>query len=336
MRQWFTMKKDDEEEGDKTTSAEILIYDAIGKSFWDDQSVSAKGFIDALAALGDVKEIRLRINSPGGDVFDGVAIYNAIKNHAAKVTAHIDGLAASAASFVAMAASHIIMPSNAFMLIHNASGFVMGTGDEMREVAADLDRIDKAMTATYAARSGMTAAKVRALMKEDRLMEASEAKELGFADETSPPVKMAASYSLRLLPTAAATRLRAATGADQSEPSQPHSDPVPDRPGDTPTVTPASSIVDLDAAKQQGIAEHKKYVTRVTELCTLANAHDQIARYVRASTAIEQVRTELLDRASEAARLVQSQHKMATQATAAMWGKVTDKLNARVKQTERS
>ena len=90
-----------------------------------------------------MQEIKLRINSPGGDVFDGVAIYNAIKNHKAKVTAHVDGIAASAASFVAMAADEIVMPSNSFMLVHNASGFAMGQADDMRAVAADLERIDK-------------------------------------------------------------------------------------------------------------------------------------------------------------------------------------------------
>src|SRR5262249_52758891 len=118
MRQWFTMKAGD-------GAAEIAIYDEIGKSFWGEETVSAKQFLDDLAALGDdVENITLRINSPGGDVFDGVAIYNALVNHKAKITAHIDGIAASAASYIAMAANRIVMPANAFMLIHNAAGFV--------------------------------------------------------------------------------------------------------------------------------------------------------------------------------------------------------------------
>src|SRR5580765_6315264 len=102
MRQWFTMKAADDK------SAEIVIYDEIGKSFWNEEAVSAKSFLDDLNALGDVDTITLRINSPGGDIFDGVAIHNAIKNHKAKVTAHVDGIAASAASYIAMAADRIV------------------------------------------------------------------------------------------------------------------------------------------------------------------------------------------------------------------------------------
>src|SRR4249920_3463296 len=120
MRSWFTMKKADE------NSAEIVIYDAIGQSFWDDSAVSAKDFLSSLTALGDdISNIALHINSPGGDVFDGVAIHNAIKNHKATVTAHVDGIAASIASYIAMAADKIIMPANSFLLLHNASGFSM-------------------------------------------------------------------------------------------------------------------------------------------------------------------------------------------------------------------
>jgi ATP-dependent protease ClpP protease subunit len=149
MREWFTMKADDSEEG----AAEIVIYDAIGQSFWDDNTVSAKSFLESLAALGDVK-YQFFINSPGGDVFDGVAIHNAIRTHKAKVTAHVDGLAASAASFIAMAADRIVMPSNAFMLIHQASGFAFGTTEDMLALGADLERIDNSMAATYRRAAG--------------------------------------------------------------------------------------------------------------------------------------------------------------------------------------
>ena len=229
MRQWFTMKA-----GEK--SAEIVIYDEIGKSWWGEETVSAKSFLDELSGLGEVDQIDLRINSPGGDVFDGVAIHNAIKNHKANVTAYVDGLAASAASFIAMAANKIVMPANSFMLIHGASGLSFGNADDMRAVADDLDRIDKSLTATYAARSKSSTAKVKALMKEDRLMDASEAKEWGFADEVTKEVKMAAHYSLRLLPQAAAERVRAETGDGQGGPPPP--DPKPEGPVVEPVPQP--------------------------------------------------------------------------------------------------
>jgi ATP-dependent protease ClpP protease subunit len=172
MRQWYTMKRED-------SGAEIIIYDEIGKSFWNEASITAKQFLEDLNGLGEVDSITLRINSPGGDVFDGVAIHNALKNHGAKITAHIDGIAASIASYIAMAANKIVMPSNAFMLIHGSAGFVFGNADDMRSTADDLDRIDKSIVATYVSRSKSTAAKIKAIMKEDRLMDAAEAKDLG-------------------------------------------------------------------------------------------------------------------------------------------------------------
>jgi ATP-dependent Clp protease, protease subunit len=331
MRHWFTMKNEEEK------GAEIVIYDEIGKSFWNEEAVSAKSFLDSLSGLGDVETITLRINSPGGDIFDGVAIHNAIKNHKAKVTAHVDGIAASAASYIAMAADKIVMPANAFMLIHGASGFVFGNADDMRAVAGDLDRVDKSITATYVSRSKSTTAKIKAIMKEDRLMDAAEAKELGLADEVTKETKMAAHFSLRLLPQAAAERLRAETGAEQGDP--PPAAPEPESPGvqsppeppdspPPPEPQPTAQVIDL---KKEGIEEHKKYVADVTDLCTLASAPEKVGAYVRAGTPVDQVRKELLE--IRAVADVMPQHPLVpTKPEPAMeWGKITDKLNARRK-----
>jgi ATP-dependent protease ClpP protease subunit len=335
MRQWFTMKAEDK-------SAEIVIYDEIGKSWWDEDTVSAKQFLDDLNALGDVDNITLRINSPGGDVFDGVAIHNSLKNHKATVTAHVDGIAASAASFIAMAADKIVMPSNSFLLIHGASGMSWGNADDMRAVADDLDRIDKSLTATYVARAKSTTAKVKALMKEDRLMDADEAKSWGFADEVTAEKKMAAKFSLRLLPKAAADRFRAETGDEQSETPPPAPEPEtpevppasPVSPPETPpavTEPPTAKVVTLDAAKKQGIEEHRQYVASVTDLCTLAQTPERVGGYVRANTPVEQVRKELLEvRATET---VMPHHPLVPPAApASAWEKITDKINARFKK----
>lgn len=333
MRQWFTMKADNDNK-----TAEIVIYDEIGKSWWGEDTVSAKQFLDDLTALGDVDAITLRVNSPGGDVFDGVAIHNSLKNHKATVTAHVDGIAASAASFIVMAADKIVMPSNSFLLIHGASGLSWGNADDMRAVADDLDRIDKSLTATYVARAKSTTAKVKALMKEDRLMDAAEAKQWGFADEVTSEKKMAAKFSLRLLPKAAADRFRAETGGEQDDPPPPA--PKPEEPEVPPDVPPAppvqepapaakSADVILLEAKKTGIEEHRKYVGEVTDLCTLARQPERVGGYVRANTSIEQVRKELLDvRAQETT--VMPHHPLAPPpAPATAWGKITDKLNAR-------
>src|SRR5262245_53383869 len=198
-------------------------------------------------------------------------------------------IAASAASYIAMAADKIVMPANSFMLVHNASGLVFGGADDMRAVAADLDRVDKSITATYVARSGSTTAKIKAIMKEDRLMDAAEAKALGLADEVTKEMKMAAAFSRRLLPEAAAKRFRAETGEGQGDPPPPA--PKPEPPEATaspaappaapnagaasegqlgPTASPGGQVVNLDTAKKDGIEEHKIYVAQVTDLCALA------------------------------------------------------------------
>ena len=343
MRQWFTMKADDK-------AAEIVIYDEIGASWWGEETVTAKQFITDLDALGDVDNITLRINSPGGDVFDGVAIHNAIRNHSAKVTAHVDGLAASAASYIAMAADKIVMPANSFMLVHGSSGFAFGNADDMRATADDLDRIDKSMTATYVARSKSTTAKIKALMKEDRLMDAAEAKAFGLADEVTAEKKMAAKFSLRLLPKAAAEKYRAQTGDGQGDPpppapgpeetgQQPVADPPPpppaekDPPADPkPADPPTAQVIDISTAKAQGIAEHQAYVSAVTDLCTLARAPERVGAYVRASTPVEQVRKELLSRAEEDPAIMPHHPLVERQQTAASWDKITTKLNARAKK----
>ena len=140
-RSWFEAKATSN--GDKTI-AEIMIYDEIG--LW---GITAKDFADALKGLGKVDEIVLSINSPGGSVFDGVSIYNMLKRGRASVTARIDGVAASIASVIAMAADRIIMPSNAFMMVHDPSGVVMGNSKDMRALADALDKVRDSMAGFY-------------------------------------------------------------------------------------------------------------------------------------------------------------------------------------------
>src|SRR5690625_2151934 len=127
MNSWYTIHAHD-------GGAEVLIYDEIGA-----YGVSAKGFLAELGALQDDAPIDLRLNSPGGSVFAAVAIHNALKRHAGLVTIWIDGIAASAASYIAMAGDEIVMPENAFLMIHDPSGMVIGTAADMRDVAATLD-----------------------------------------------------------------------------------------------------------------------------------------------------------------------------------------------------
>lgn len=164
---------------DDTT--ELMLYDEVG--FW---GVTAKQFAEALATVTTPK-IRLRINSPGGDVFEGYAIYNALKQHRASVETVIDGLAASAASFIALAGDKVSMGNPSMMMIHRAWTVAMGNARDMAEVAATLEKVDGQIAAIYATKSGREAGEMLDLMTAETWLTAEEAEELDLIDEVIDP-----------------------------------------------------------------------------------------------------------------------------------------------------
>lgn len=168
---------------DGDAPAEILLYDEIG--FW---GVTAKEFVLALASAGE-GPLTLRINSPGGDVFDGLAIYNALRSRKAPVNVVVDGLAASAASFIAMAGSSVSMAEASMMMIHNAWGVVMGDRHDMAEMSAVMEKIDGQLASIYAGKSGKAAADIGAMMDAETWLTSTEAKEAGFCDTVVIPAK---------------------------------------------------------------------------------------------------------------------------------------------------
>src|SRR5690554_176290 len=173
--------------------AEIFIYDEIGAF-----GISAKQFADDLKPHANARQLTLRINSPGGSVFDGNAIYNQLKQHPAKITAHIDGIAASMASVIAMAADKIIMPENALMMIHNPWTISAGDSDQLRKDAELLDKVKTTLVGAYG-RSAMTDDEIVAIMDAETWLTAAEAVEMGFADEIQDAVPMAACADFGLL-----------------------------------------------------------------------------------------------------------------------------------------
>lgn len=166
---------------------EILLYDEIG--MW---GISARQFAQDLKALGDLTLISLRIHSPGGDVFEGTAIYNLLKNHPARVEAHIDGLAASMASVIAMAADTIYIPENAMMMVHKPWGIQGGDADDMRRYAELLDKVESTLVSAYVQKTGRTEEDIKDLLKGETWMTGREAVEAGFADQLTEPLAAAA------------------------------------------------------------------------------------------------------------------------------------------------
>lgn len=160
---------------------EIEVLGEIGDSGWGAECTTAKMVKDQLKAIGKAP-VLVTINSPGGDAFEGIAIYNLLREHPAKVTVNVLGLAASAASIIAMAGDTIKMGSAAFLMIHSSSGIVIGNEADMREFAALLASIDAAVAKLYAARTGKPEAEMIAMMQKETWLTADEAVKSGFAD----------------------------------------------------------------------------------------------------------------------------------------------------------
>ncbi|MDN2661845.1 Clp protease ClpP [Psychromonas sp. 14N.309.X.WAT.B.A12] len=171
---WFSIK------AQSNNSAVIKLYDEIGG--W---GVTARSFAQELASLGDIKNIELRIDSPGGDVFEGITIYNLLKGIDAYVTVYIDGLAASMGSVIAMAGDKIIIPTTAFIMIHKPWGGQVGDADDLRAYADLLDKVETTLSETYMKKTGLSAEEVATLLKEETWFSGTEAVEAGFADELS-------------------------------------------------------------------------------------------------------------------------------------------------------
>jgi ATP-dependent protease ClpP protease subunit len=187
--------------------AELLIYGPIGDA-WDSESVTAAQFVRDLQNI-DASEINLRINSIGGSVFDALAIHNALDRHPATVTVHVDGIALSAASLIAMAGDTVNMAENALMMIHAPWTIAMGDANAMRDTADMLDKMSDALAKNYARKSGKTAADMSAMLKdgEDHWYTAEEAVAEGYADQVSAPIEAKAEFDLsrfRSVPAAAA------------------------------------------------------------------------------------------------------------------------------------
>ncbi|MBZ0157385.1 MAG: Clp protease ClpP [Alphaproteobacteria bacterium] len=174
-------------------SAEILLYGQIGTGPLS-EGTGAKQFAQDLKALGNIESLTVRINSPGGSVFEGTAIYSQLRTHKARKTVYVDGIAASIASLIAMAGDKVVMPGNSMMMIHDPSALTVGTSGDMRKMAEALDKIKVAMMEAYREKTKLSTSELSHLMSEETWMTAEEAKQKGFCDEVTAPVQVTACY----------------------------------------------------------------------------------------------------------------------------------------------
>ena len=170
--------------------AEVYIFDEIGS-----HGVTAQKFIEEIKGLGD-RPINIRINSLGGDVFNGMAIHNVLKKRTYNTTVYIEGIAASIATIIALGADEVIMAENSLFMIHNAWGGVMGDAKEMRKSAATLEKISNELTEIYVKKTGLSYEAISEMMDNETWLSADEAYELGFVDSISDAMKIAAKYDV--------------------------------------------------------------------------------------------------------------------------------------------
>jgi ATP-dependent Clp protease, protease subunit len=246
--------KEDDKEEDNT----ISIYDAIGFDPWTGGGVTAKRIAAALRTIGK-KDVTVNVNSPGGDLFEGIAIYNLLRDHPGDVTVRVVGLAASAASVIAMAGDKIQVARAGFMMIHNVWVVAIGNRNDLRDAADQLETFDDALAGIYAARTGKEKKELAKLMDKETWFSGDGAIEGGFADELLPADQVEekdkgtheASMDLRVLDLALAkqgmprTERRALLNRFRGTPSA-----APTKDGGTPSAAPQATH-DAGAVEEQ-------------------------------------------------------------------------------------
>lgn len=165
-----------------TEERSISVYDVIGQDFWTGEGVTAKRIAGALRAMGR-GPVTVNINSPGGDVFEGIAIYNLLREHSGEVTVRVVGIAASSASIVAMSGDDIRISRSGFLMVHNAWTMAVGNRHDMRATADILEPVDAALVDVYANRSGMDAASVAKMLDDETWLRGADAIDKGLADD---------------------------------------------------------------------------------------------------------------------------------------------------------
>lgn len=285
MQTWYNLKA----AADKTPV--LSIFDDIGA-----YGVSAKSFLDDLRTV-TTDEVDVEINSPGGDVFAGLAIYNGLRASGKKINVKVLGLAASAASLVAMAGDTIEMPENAFMMIHNPWGFAMGGADEMRNTADVLDKIGTGLVSTYAKRTGKTAQEITALLDAETWMTAQEAVDAGFATSVTAALAVKASYSEDRLPENVRIAFKAQAPATDDS-AHVFGETLAEQ---AQTIANAAGLgqyaalwgADPALRNAEQVTARAELAREVQALCVLAKRPEMADKFIKAATPLQDVRADI-------------------------------------------
>lgn len=299
-RPWYSIQNAASED----TPATVVIFDEIG--YW---GITAADFGREFRAI-KANIINLEINSPGGNVFDGIAIYNmlnAAKANGKTINATVMGIAASIASVILMAADKITMPANTMVMVHSPSGGVFGTSDDMREMADVLDKVKDSLVGTYMKRTGKSDEDIRNMLATDTFMSAQEALDNGFADEIIDAIEMTAKFDLADQPANIQAFFKK---------KDPESDNTPQNklPNPAPTSAFADSVAEL--ARAAGFEAHagawalafvkiEDVQARIAEareiqaLCKVLGKADQATAYITNLKSLSDVRADLAAKLAE-------------------------------------
>ena len=293
-RQWFTFKNE------AGQTPELFIYDDIDDWF----GVSAQGVVDQIRNM-DATDINVRINCRGGMVFEGIAIYNALRLHKANVHISIEGLAASIASVIAMAGDTVTIAENAMIMIHNPYGWAQGDADAMRKTADVMDKIADSIAVSYTARTGKTIEEMKALMDSETWYTASEALAAGLVDQVDTPVKAAARFDLSMFNNAPESYGRFEQAKEQASPPKAEAQTVEPKPQ-------VDSVAIADLCSQAGYPEKTAAILKaslsedevkarlasydqIKNLCQTAHYPDKAADFIKDDCSVSDVQNTLFE-----------------------------------------
>lgn len=286
MRTWynFSAKSDD--------VAELSIFDYIGY-----YGVEAKQFQADLAKI-TAPTIDVSINSPGGDVFQAIAILNMLRGCGKTINTKVLGIAASAASYIMLAGHKRSMPENTMQMVHNASVGAWGNAEELGEMVEVLNKVDANLHATFVSRSGQTAEKVAELLSKDRYLTAKECLELGLCDEVTPALELTAAFDTDALPT----HVKALFEARQPTPVPTLPEAIKAAVAAEPSLAPFEATFAADAAivdaasLKAAVANAKDIVT----FCAMTGMPDRAAGFIQARKSVVEARKVLAEVLAEA------------------------------------
>ena len=282
---WFDIRAQDDRK-----TVDVSVRGIIGEF-----GASDRDFTREIEAAGDdVELVNLTINSRGGDVDHGLAIYNYLRNHKALVSVRVDGIAASAASIIAMAGDEIVMPANALMMVHNPWTIAAGNAKELRKTADDLEQFENALLATYTARTGKSDNEVRELVDAESWLTAEQAANLGFADKVESLEKPAAAVLAEAvnIPQSVLAKV-----ADMENPSAPSGDSkTPATPGDNQGPDTNKN----PPASPQGSSGNQAQAAEIVSLCVQHNMAASAASWIREGITMSQAQQRVLDAKAQA------------------------------------